>query len=176
MVGEIRDLETVDIAIKAALTGHLVLSTLHTNTATGVIMRLMNMGVEPFLISSSVVLVAAQRLVRKICPRCKEVQEIHKSLLEKLKIKAPENVKFYKGKGCDHCFKTGFRGRIGLIEAVAINPELRELIAKRAHESVVYEAARRAGLVTLRESGLRKVFDGTTTLEEVVRVTLGEQD
>ena len=176
MVGEIRDLETVDIAIKAALTGHLVLSTLHTNTAPGVIMRLMNMGVEPFLISSSVVLVAAQRLVRKVCPRCKESYEVPKSMLDKLKIKAPENVKFYKGKGCDHCFKTGFRGRVGLIEAVAINAELRELIAKRAHESSIYEAARRSGLITLRESGLRKVFEGVTTLEEVLRVTLGEQD
>ena len=176
MVGEIRDLETVDIAIKAALTGHLVLSTLHTNTAPGVIMRLMNMGVEPFLISSSVALVAAQRLVRKVCPRCKEAHEVPKTMLEKLKIKAPENVKFYKGKGCDYCFKTGFRGRVGLIEAVTVNAELRELIAKRAHESNIYEAARRAGLVTLRESGLRKVFEGTTTLEEVLRVTLGEQD
>jgi type IV pilus assembly protein PilB len=176
MVGEIRDLETVDIAIKAALTGHLVLSTLHTNTATGVIMRLMNMGVEPFLISSSVVLVAAQMLVRKVCPKCREPQDIHKSMLEKLKIKAPDNAKFMKGKGCDHCFNTGFRGRIGLIEAVAINAELRELIAKRAHEAQIYEAAKKAGLITLRESGLRKVFDGTTTLEEVVRVTLGEQE
>ena len=176
MVGEIRDLETVDIAIKAALTGHLVLSTLHTNTAPGVIMRLMNMGVEPFLISSSVVLVAAQRLVRKVCPRCKEAHEVPKTMLEKLKIKAPENVKFYKGKGCDYCFKTGFRGRVGLIEAVTVNAELRELIAKRAHESNIYEAARKAGLITLRESGLRKVFEGTTTLEEVLRVTLGEQD
>ena len=176
MVGEIRDLETVDIAIKAALTGHLVLSTLHTNTAPGVIMRLMNMGVEPFLISSSVALVAAQRLVRKVCPRCKEAHEVPKTMLEKLKIKAPENVKFYKGKGCDYCFKTGFRGRVGLIEAVTVNAELRELIAKRAHESNIYEAARKAGLITLRESGLRKVFEGTTTLEEVLRVTLAEQD
>lgn len=176
MVGEIRDLETVDIAIKAALTGHLVLSTLHTNTATGVIMRLMNMGVEPFLISSSVVLVAAQRLVRKVCSRCKESYEVPRSMLEKLKIKAPENAKFYKGKGCDYCFKTGFRGRVGIIEAVAVNAEMKELIAKRAHESQIYEAARKSGLITLRECGLRKVFNGTTTLEEVLRVTLGEQD
>ncbi len=177
MVGEIRDLETVDIAIKAALTGHLVLSTLHTNTATGVIMRLVNMGVEPFLISSSVVLVAAQRLVRKVCPRCKESYDIPKPILDKLKIKPPGGeAKFYRGKGCDYCFRTGFRGRIGLIEAVTINAELRDLIAKKAHETQIYEAARRAGLVTLRESGLRKVFEGLTTLEEVVRVTLGEQD
>lgn len=177
MVGEIRDLETVDIAIKAALTGHLVLSTLHTNTATGVIMRLVNMGVEPFLISSSVVLVAAQRLVRKVCPRCKEAYDIPKPILDKLKIKTPGgDIKFHRGKGCEYCFKTGFRGRVGLIEAVAINAELRDLIAKKAHETQIYEAARRAGLVTLRESGLRKVFEGLTTLEEVVRVTLGEQD
>jgi type IV pilus assembly protein PilB len=141
-------------------------------------MRLVNMGVEPFLISSSVALVAAQRLVRRVCPRCKEPQEIHKSMLEKLKIKIPAGVdaKFYKGKGCDYCFKTGFRGRIGLIEAVAMNAELRELVAKRAHENQIYEAARRAGLVTLRESGLRKVFEGVTTLEEILRVTLGEQE
>lgn len=177
MVGEIRDLDTVDIAIKAALTGHLVLSTLHTNTATGVIMRLMNMGVEPFLISSSVVLVAAQRLVRRICPKCKEEYEISTAMLDKLKIKIPlERVKFYRGRGCDNCFKSGFRGRIGLIEALILNAELKELIAKRAHESRIYEAARRAGLITLRECGLRKVFDGTTTLEEILRVTLGEQD
>ncbi|MFA5147511.1 MAG: ATPase, T2SS/T4P/T4SS family [Candidatus Omnitrophota bacterium] len=177
MVGEIRDLETVDIAIKAALTGHLVLSTLHTNTATGVIMRLVNMGVEPFLISSSVVMVGAQRLIRKVCPRCKESYDIPKPILEKLKIKVPSaDMKFYRGRGCEYCFKTGFRGRIGLMEAVAINSELRDLIAKRAHETQIYEAARRAGLVTLRESGLRKVFEGSTTLEEVVRVTLGEQD
>ncbi|HRZ67209.1 MAG TPA: type II secretion system protein GspE, partial [Candidatus Omnitrophota bacterium] len=145
--------------------------------ATGVIMRLVNMGVEPFLISSSVVLVAAQRLVRKVCPRCKESYDIPKPILDKLKIKPPAGeAKFYRGKGCDYCFRTGFRGRIGLIEAVTINAELRDLIAKRAHETQIYEASRRAGLVTLRESGLRKVFQGLTTLEEVVRVTLGEQD
>jgi type IV pilus assembly protein PilB len=177
MVGEIRDLETVDIAIKAALTGHLVLSTLHTNTATGVIMRLMNMGVEPFLISSSVILVAAQRLVRQICPRCKEQYEVPKGILDKLKIKPPSGgVKFYRGKGCASCFKTGFKGRVGLIEALTLNAEIRALIARRAHENEVYDAARKAGLITLRECGLRKVFDGTTTLEEVLRVTLGEQD
>lgn len=177
MVGEIRDLETVDIAIKAALTGHLVLSTLHTNTATGAVMRMMNMGVEPFLISSSVVLVAAQRLIRRICPRCKEQYEVPKAMLEKLKIKIPSGgANFYRGRGCGSCFKTGFKGRIALLEALSLNSELRELIAKRAHESDIYEAARRTGLVTLRECGLRKVFEGVTTLEEVLRVTLGEQD
>jgi type IV pilus assembly protein PilB len=140
-------------------------------------MRLVNMGVEPFLISSSVVMVGAQRLIRKVCPRCKESYDIPKPILEKLKIKVPSaDMKFYRGRGCEYCFKTGFRGRIGLMEAVAINSELRDLIAKRAHETQIYEAARRAGLVTLRESGLRKVFEGSTTLEEVVRVTLGEQD
>lgn len=177
MVGEMRDTETVDIAIKAALTGHLVLSTLHTNTATGVIMRLINMGVEPFLISSSVLLVGAQRLVRRICPNCKEQYEISKTMLEKLKIKTPsDKIKFYRGKGCEGCFKTGFRGRTGVIEALALNAELKELIAKRANENQIFESARRAGLITLRESGLEKVFEGITTLEEVLRVTLGEQD
>lgn len=177
MVGEIRDNETVDIAIKAALTGHLVLSTLHTNSATGAVMRMMNMGVEPFLISSSVILVAAQRLVRRICPRCKEQYEVPKAMLEKLKIKIPPGgATFYRGRGCGGCFKTGFKGRIALLEALTLNSELKELIAKRAHESDIYEAARKTGLITLRECGLRKVFDGTTTLEEVLRVTLGEQD
>lgn len=177
MVGEIRDNETVDIAIKAALTGHLVLSTLHTNSATGAVMRMMNMGVEPFLISSSVILVAAQRLVRRICPRCKEQYEVPKAMLEKLKIKIPAGgATFYKGRGCGGCFKTGFKGRIALLEALTLNSELKELIAKRARESDIYDAARKAGLITLRECGLRKVFEGTTTLEEVLRVTLGEQD
>lgn len=177
MVGEIRDAETVDIAIKAALTGHLVLSTLHTNSATGAVMRMMNMGVEPFLISSSVILVAAQRLVRRICPRCKEEYEVPKAMLEKLKIKTPPGgATFYRGRGCGGCFKTGFKGRVALLEALTLNSELKELIAKRAHESDIYEAARKTGLITLRECGLRKVFDGTTTLEEVLRVTLGEQD
>jgi len=177
MVGEIRDFETADIAIKAALTGHLVLSTLHTNTVTSAIMRLLNMGVEPFLISSSVILVAAERLIRKICPNCKEPYEISKSLLDKLKMKLPSaEAKFYHGKGCDQCFKTGLRGRVGLIEALTLNAELKELIATRARESQIFEAARRAGFITLRECGLKKVFDGTTAIEEILRVTMGEQD
>ncbi len=177
MVGEIRDMETADIAIKAALTGHLVLSTLHTNTVTSAIMRLLNMGVESFLISSSVILVAAERLVRKVCQYCKEDYEVPKAHLEKLRIKLPsQNMKFCRGKGCERCYKSGYRGRIGLIEALTLNAELKDLIAKRAHESQIFEAARRAGFVTLRECGLKKVFDGTTTLEEVLRVTMGEQD
>ncbi len=177
MVGEIRDVETADIAIKAALTGHLVLSTLHTNTAVGAIMRLLNIKVEPFLISSSVILVAAERLVRRVCQNCKEPYEIPKAVLERLKLKLPSSeVRFYQGKGCASCHKTGFRGRVGLIEALTLNSELKELIATRARENQIFEAARRAGFITLRECGLRKVFDGTTTLEEVLRVTMGEQD
>ncbi|MFH1778488.1 MAG: ATPase, T2SS/T4P/T4SS family [Candidatus Omnitrophota bacterium] len=177
MVGEIRDLETADIAIKAALTGHLVLSTVHTNTATSAIVRLMNIGIEPFLISSSVILVAAERLIRKICQHCKEPYEIPSALLEKLRLKVPSGqAKFYRGKGCDNCYNTGFRGRVGLIEALTLNTQLKELIARGAHESQIFEAARRAGFMTLRECGLRKALDGTTTLEEILRVTIGEQD
>lgn len=176
MIGEIRDNETVDIAIKAALTGHLVLSTLHTNTACAAIARLLNMNVEPFLISSSVILVAAQRLVRRICDRCSEPYEASKAMLESLKIKpTSEKVVFHRGKGCIHCYRTGYRGRVGLIESLTLNSELKELISKRATESEIFNAARRAGLVTLRESGIKKVLEGVTTLEEVLRVTMGEQ-
>ena len=135
------------------------------------------MKIPSFLVASTVNVIIAQRLVRRICPRCKEQYEVPKAMLEKLKIKIPPGgASFYRGRGCGGCFKTGFKGRVALLEALTLNSELKELIAKRAHESDIYEAARKTGLITLRECGLRKVFDGTTTLEEVLRVTLGEQD
>jgi type IV pilus assembly protein PilB len=177
MVGEIRDFETADIAIKSALTGHLVLSTLHTTTAPGAIVRLMNMGVEPFLITSSVVLVGAQRLARKICTTCKEEYKIDRSALERynIKLNGAQPV-FYRGKGCKTCFNTGYKGRVGLIETLVITSKIRTLIANRAQEYQIKEAARQEGMATVRENGLKKVLAGITTWEEVLRLTAGDQD
>ena len=174
MIGEIRDFETVDIAIKSALTGHLVLSTLHTTTASGSIVRLVNMGVEPFLITSSVLLIAAQRLVRKICPRCKEPYIIDELMAKKLNIKPKTQV--FRGKGCNDCQKAGYKGRIGLIETLVLSPKIRALIMEKAQEHVITETARKEGMVSIRQDGISKVMAGLTTVEEVLRVTIGEQD
>lgn len=176
MIGEIRDFETVDIAIKSALTGHLVLSTLHTTTATGSIVRLVNMGVEPFLMTSSLLMVGAQRLVRKICSNCREPITIEKSILDKLNIKLGPDQTFYKGKGCKACFNTGYKGRVGLIEVLTLTPAIKELILQGAQEYKIREVARKEGMKTLRENGLANAFNGITTLDEVLRVTAGEQD
>jgi type IV pilus assembly protein PilB len=177
MIGEIRDYETVDIAIKSALTGHLVLSTLHTTTAPGAVVRLINMGVEPYLINSSLVCVMAQRLVRKICVHCKEEYAVKKEVLEGLKIKTEDkkNVKFFRGKGCSNCFNTGYIGRTGIAEVLMLTPAIRELILSRVQEHVIKERARQEGMVTLREDGLLQVFDGKTTLEEILRVTAPDE-
>ncbi len=177
MIGEIRDFETVDIAIKAALTGHLVLSTLHTTTASGSIIRLLNMGVEPFLITSSLILIGAQRLVRKICPKCKEEYTVDPKTVERLKIKTPgAKPVFYRGKGCDNCLKTGYRGRVGLIETLVLTPRIKSLILEGAQEHKLREEARREGMQTLRENGVKAAFQGVTTLDEILRVTVGDQD
>lgn len=178
MVGEIRDYDTVDIAIKAALTGHLVLSTLHTTTASGSIVRLMNMGVEPFLISSSVILVAAQRLVRRLCPNCKESYRLSESLMKELGnlegLKRP--LTSYRGTGCKTCNNTGYKGRVGLIESLRLSPSIKELISSKAQEGRIKDEARREGMKTLRENGLAKVAAGITTLDEVIRVTASEEE
>lgn len=177
MIGEIRDFETVDIAIKAALTGHLVLSTLHTTTATGSILRLVNMGVEPFLITSSLILVAAQRLVRKICPGCKEEYRLDAETIARFNFKAEsKKTVFYKGRGCSNCLKTGYKGRVGLIEVLALGPKIKNMILENAQEYQIREAARREGMRTLRDNGLALAASGITTLSEVLRVTAGEQD
>lgn len=177
MIGEIRDFETVDIAIKAALTGHLVLSTLHTTTATGSIIRLVNMGVEPFLITSSVIMVAAQRLVRKICSQCKEPYHIDKDVAGKINLTGtPDKVTLYRGKGCPICLGTGYRGRIALIEVLMLTPNIKGLILAGEQEHTIREAARREGMKTLRENGMQNALNGITTLDEVVRVTVGDQD
>ena len=177
MIGEIRDFDTVDIAIKSALTGHLVLSTLHTTTATGSIIRLVNMGVEPFLITSSIVLVGAQRLVRKICAGCKEAYKASPEILEKLNIKTDTGkATFYQGKGCSSCLNTGYKGRIALMEALELSPKIKALILEDVQEYKIREQARREGMNTLRENGMQLALDGVTTLDEILRVTVGDQD
>lgn len=177
MIGEIRDLDTVDIAIKAALTGHLVLSTLHTTTAAGAISRLLNMGVEPYLISASLVCVLAQRLIRKICPHCKEsyILDLEASNKLGLKSKGNKGVKFYRGKGCKLCFNTGYSGRLAIGEALLVSPLIRELIIQRAQEHIVKQKARQEGMRTLRENGIDLALEGLTTLEEVLKVTAADE-
>jgi len=177
MIGEIRDYETVDIAIKSALTGHLVLSTLHTTTAPGAVVRLVNMGVEPYLINSSLVCVVSQRLVRKICPYCKEEYAIKKEVIESLKlnIEKAKEVRFFRGKGCKNCFNMGYMGRTGIAEVLLLSTAVRELILSRAQEHLIKQKAREEGMVTLREDGLMQVFSGVTTLEEILRVTAPDE-
>jgi type IV pilus assembly protein PilB len=177
MIGEIRDYETVDIAIKSALTGHLVLSTLHTTTAAGSVVRLVNMGVEPYLINSSLVCVLAQRLVRKICSYCKEEYEIKPGIINTLKLNSPgiKNPKFYRGKGCSHCFNMGYSGRTGIAEVLLLTAPIRGLILEQPQEHVIKQQARREGMRTLREDGLAAALRGLTTIEEVLRVTAPDE-
>jgi type IV pilus assembly protein PilB len=172
MVGEIRDAETATIACEAALTGHLVLSTLHTNDAPSAATRLIDLGVEPFLISSAVIGVLAQRLVRLICPRCKEEYQPPASALSRLgfDVSNNEQVKFYRGAGCYHCSRKGYRGRIGVYELMLINDEIRELILRKSSSMDIKEAAVRSGMITLKDDVLEKILLGLTTLEEALRV------
>ena len=174
LVGEIRDFETAEIAIKAALTGHLVLSTLHTNDAPSTISRLMNMGIEPFLVATSVNLIQAQRLIRRVCKDCKREHPTPPEALMEVGFSAEDakNLKTYKGKGCSTCNNTGYKGRIGLYEVMEINDEVRELILIGASALELRKKAIDDGMITLRESGLQKVRSGLTTLEEVVRETV----
>ena len=174
LVGEIRDVETAEIAVKAALTGHLVLSTLHTNDAPSTINRLMNMGIEPFLVASSLNLVCAQRLVRRICTACKIDDPMPAAALVDVGFSPAlaETVVPKKGKGCEKCNRTGYKGRVGLYEVMEITEELRELILVGASALEQRRKAIEQGMITLRGSGLRKITDGVTTLEEVVRETV----
>jgi len=178
MVGEIRDFETLDVAIKSALTGHLVLSTLHTNTASGSIVRMINMGVEPFLIASAVEMVAAQRLLRKLCDKCKKAYTPPKEIAQKYGLfdKNGKIPQIYEPVGCDKCLKSGYKGRIGIIECMTLTPLVRDLIYKQADESDMEQAARKEGMVTLRENGIENVVAGIASLEEVLRTTLGGQE
>ena len=174
LVGEIRDFETAEIAIKAALTGHLVLSTLHTNDAPSTISRLMNMGIEPFLVATSVNLIQAQRLIRRVCKDCRREHATPPEALMEVGFTADEaqTLKTFKGKGCSTCNNTGYKGRIGLYEVMEVNDEIRELILIGASALELRKKAIEDGMITLRESGLHKIRAGLTTLEEVVRETV----
>ncbi len=178
LVGEIRDFETAEIAIKAALTGHMVLSTLHTNDAPSTINRLLNMGIEPFLVSSSINLILAQRLARKICSACKEPVEISKIKLEKLGVSPEqyEGVTFYEGKGCDACNNTGNKGRIALYEVMPMYEPLKELVLQGASSIEIKKEAMSLGMQSLRQSGIEKLLKGEITYDEVLKTTVRDDD
>ncbi|KNY28209.1 type II secretion system protein E [Pseudobacteroides cellulosolvens ATCC 35603 = DSM 2933] len=175
MVGEIRDGETAEIAIRAAITGHLVLSTLHTNDAPSTVTRLIDMGIEPFLASSSVVGIIAQRLVRRLCPKCKEEYTPTLSDRQGLEIGEDEDVKIYTKKGCPNCNNTGYRGRIAIYEIMTINSEIRDLVAKNVTSDTIKAAAIKSGMKTLRANCARLVLSGVTTVDEMVRVTYSKE-
>jgi type II secretory ATPase GspE/PulE/Tfp pilus assembly ATPase PilB-like protein len=193
MIGEIRDYDTVDIAIKSALTGHLVLSTLHTTTSSGAIVRLINMGVEPYLINASLICVVAQRLVRKICLHCKEEYVVKDEIVDSLKLKIDTStalsvdgkqsrtiekspkLNFFHAKGCPHCLNLGYSGRVGIAEILLLTPQIRNLILNRAQEHIIKQAAIKEGTKTLRKEGLEMAIKGITTLEEVLRVTPADE-
>ena len=175
MVGEIRDYETAEIAVKAALTGHLVLSTLHTNDAPSTISRLLNMGVEPFLVSASTNVIVAQRLARRVCQSCKEMNPVPAPALVNVGFSSEEakTIKAYKGKGCMACSDTGYKGRVALYEVMLIKDNIKEAILQGASAMELRELGRKNGMQTLREAGLQKIREGMTTVEEVLRVTTG---
>ncbi|MGQ9618193.1 MAG: type IV-A pilus assembly ATPase PilB [Candidatus Aminicenantia bacterium] len=174
LVGEIRDFETADIAMKAALTGHLVLSTIHTNDSASTVSRLINMGIEPFLVANSVLLIVAQRLVRRLCNKCKVINPLSPQALIEFGFLPDEikNLKVYKPKGCSECNGIGYKGRIGLFEVMSITDEIRELIVSGAHTIEIRNKAIEQGMVTLRRSGLEKIKSGITSIEEVLRETM----
>ncbi len=176
MVGEIRDPETADIAIQSALTGHMVFSTVHTNDAAGAITRLQDMGVESFLMSSAILGVLAQRLVRVICKNCKTPVKLESGAMDELGVKEGlASFTVYEGKGCDECSNTGYRGRVGIFELLVINDDIRRLILQKTSANIIKEKAREHGMITLREDGWNKVKQGITTISEVLRVTLEEE-
>ena len=175
LVGEIRDLETAEIAIKASLTGHLVLSTLHTNDAPGSISRLLNMGIEPFLLATSLQLVCAQRLVRRICKNCKQETELPPLPALRdfgFEPEEIETLRLFRGTGCKVCNGSGYKGRVGLYEVMEITPEIKEAIIRNATSVELKRVAVENGMITLRRSGLQKVRDEMTTIEEVARETV----
>ncbi|MCU0666007.1 MAG: Flp pilus assembly complex ATPase component TadA [Candidatus Omnitrophica bacterium] len=176
MVGEVRDYETAETAIRAALTGHLVFSTLHTNDAAGAVTRLLDMGIEPFLVSSSLECLIAQRLVRLICPNCKFQAKTSEQIIKQIKSSMPDadNITVYEGKGCDQCRFTGYRGRTGIHEILVVDEVIREMIINRASSQQIKQKAVEKGMRTLRDDGLKKVLMGITTYSEIIRVTQQE--
>lgn len=178
LIGEIRDTETLDIAVKAALTGHLVLSSLHTTTAAGSIVRMVNMGVAPFLICSSVLAIVAQRLLRRICSACKQTYTLEPDVAVRVgfkNISSKTKVELSKGKGCKKCLETGYSGRVGITEILILTPKVKELILAREPEFKIKDAARQEGMQTMREDALNKTLQGLTSLEEVLRVTASDE-
>jgi type II secretory ATPase GspE/PulE/Tfp pilus assembly ATPase PilB-like protein len=177
MVGEIRDQETAEIAIRASLTGHLVFSTLHTNDAPSAFTRLIDMGIEPFLVASSVEAVMAQRLVRTICPHCKTEQKVDADYLRRIGFPEDEigTAKFWHGAGCEECRQQGYQGRKGIYELLLVSEAIRPLIMNRANATAIAQRAMEAGMRTLRTDGWNKVKAGSTTIEEVLRVTQMEE-
>ena len=174
MIGEIRDRETAEIAIHASLTGHLVFSTLHTNDAASAPTRLIDMGIEPFLVASSVVAVLAQRLLRRICPDCKRPYRPSEEELSRLDLAVGSDVTLYRGAGCTACSQTGYRGRTGIFELMVLDDEIRRLIGGKADSTTIKQAAIAKGMVTLKQEGAERVIQGRTTLEEVMRITQQE--
>jgi len=174
LVGEIRDFETAEIAIKAALTGHLVMSTLHTNDAPSSINRLMNMGIEPFLVATSINLICAQRLIRRVCQNCKQEEDVPVQALLNIGFSEAEapNIQLYRGRGCDVCLGRGYKGRVALFEVMSVTDDIRELILSGASAVELRRKALEEGMIGLRQSGLQKIRDGVTTIEEVVRETV----
>ena len=177
LVGEMRDFETVDIAIKAALTGHLVMSTVHTNDAPSTIMRLANMNVEPFLIADSVVQILAQRLVRRLCKKCAKPHNLPESALLEMGFTKGEakDVKALKAKGCEACNRTGYKGRTAIYEVMPVDEDIREMILTRAQSREIKKKAIEKGMVTLRQAGLMKIKNGITSVEEVLRETVRDE-
>jgi type IV pilus assembly protein PilB len=175
MVGEIRDTETAEIAIRAALTGHLVLSTVHTNDAASTVTRLVDMGIEAYLVASSVLGVLSQRLVRRICQQCKTPYVVEPNTPEYIfaGLDHGQPQQFYRGKGCPACNHTGYRGRIGIHEMLAVTPAIRALIMEGVSADRIVDAARREGMLTMQQDGVEKALAGTTTLAEVMRVAYG---
>jgi type IV pilus assembly protein PilB len=174
LIGEIRDSETMDIAVKAALTGHLVVSSLHTTTGPGSITRMINMGVEPFLITSSVVAILAQRLVRRVCQKCRELYTVTDEVIKEFHLKEllpKHDGQFYRSKGCAQCLKTGYKGRVGITEILVLTNKIKELILVSSSEADIKNAARAQGMITMREDAVIKASQGLTTLEEVIRLT-----
>jgi len=176
LVGEIRDVETAEIAVQASLTGHMVFSTLHTNDAPSTVTRLRDMGVPPFLITATVEAILAQRLVRRICSNCREEIVPSAEVLADLELTTDQlaGKKFYRGRGCERCNRSGYKGRMGLFELLIMNDELRDMVMRNASTEDLRDAARRAGMVTLRDSGMEGIFTGATTADEVIRETILE--
>ena len=176
MIGEIRDLETASIATNASLTGHLVFSTLHTNDAPSAVARLIDIGVQPFLVATSIRAIMAQRLVRRLCANCKEPGELTEAELRALRIEASQlgEANVMRPVGCERCRQTGYKGRMGIFELFEIDDEVRHMVNNRASTLVLRQRARELGMRTLREDGVRKVLAGLTSAEEVISITLGD--